>query len=99
MEYGFSILMFFFSAALLIYAGILAVTKDYTLLPRRARVSVKPKNSKVYAFQIAKAVALAALAPALGGLAGLWNGAAGAAVLIAGLVACLWLSTKIVKNV
>ena len=99
MENGFSVLMLLFSAALLLYAGLLAATKDYTLLPLRAQVALKPKNAKAYTFQISKAAALTAVAPALGGLAGLWNVTAGLVVLLAGIVACLWLSTKIVKNV
>ena len=44
MEYGYSILMGVFAAALLIYAGMMALFKDYKMLPYRARVSVKPKN-------------------------------------------------------
>ena len=71
MEHGSSILMFIFAGALLLYAGLMAVTKDYNLLPLRARVSVKPKDKKAYTFQLAKVIALVAAAPALGGLAGL----------------------------
>ena len=45
MEYGYSILMGIFSAAILVYAGLMALTKDYKMLPYRATISVKPKNS------------------------------------------------------
>lgn len=99
MEQGFSILMFIFSGALLLYAGLMALTRDYKLVPYRARVSVKPKNPKQYMLQLSKAVALTAAAPALSGLAALWNGAAGAAAFVLGLASCLWASTKIMKNV
>ncbi len=99
MEHGFSILMLIFAGALLLYAGLMAVTKDYNLLPLRARVSVKPKDKKAYTFQLSKVIALVAAAPALGGLAGLWNAMLGAAVLVIGTVVCIWLGTKIMKKV
>lgn len=98
MENGFSILMLLFAAALLLYAGLLALKKDYKLLPYRSRVSVKPKDPKAYAVQLAKIIALVAAAPALSGLVGFWNQAAGAIVLIVGLPACIWLGTKIIKK-
>ena len=98
MEQNFSIFMFIFAGAVLLYAGILAVTKDYNMLPYRSRVSVKPKNPKKYAVQLAKAIALVAVAIAAGAAVSLWNIAAGAVVMIAGVIAALWASTKIVKN-
>ena len=63
MEYGFSILMFIFSGILLLYAGLMALTKNYDMLPVRARVSVKPKDKRAYAVQLAKVIALVAAAP------------------------------------
>ena len=60
MEYGFSILMWFFAGALLLYAGLMALTKDYKMLPYRARTSVKPKNPKKYMTQLSKVIALVA---------------------------------------
>ncbi len=90
--------MFIFAGAVLLYAGILAVTKDYNMLPYRSRVSVKPKNPKKYAVQLAKAIALVAVAIAAGAAVSLWNIAAGAVVMIVGVIAALWASTKIVKN-
>ncbi len=98
MEQNFSIFMFIFAGAVLLYAGILAVTKDYNMLPYRSRVSVKPKNPKKYAVQLAKAIALVAVAIAAGAAVSLWNIAAGAVVMIVGVIAALWASTKIVKN-
>ena len=52
MEYGYSILMGIFAAAILLYAGIMALTKDYKMLPIRARQSVKPKDPRRYAFRL-----------------------------------------------
>jgi len=98
MDNGFSILMFIFGAAMLLYAAIMAITKNYNMLPYRARVSVKPKDPKKYMTQLAGAVALAAVPILLGGAVGLWNVLAGLAVMIVGMVACLYLATRIVKN-
>ena len=91
--------MFIFSAAILLYAGLMAWTKDYKILPFRARVSVKPKNPKRYMTQFAKVTALVAAAPLLSGLVGLWNLLAALIVLIVGFVAFIWIGTKIMKNV
>ncbi len=99
MDNGFSYLMLAFSAALLLYAALLAATKDYNLLPRRAAVAVKPKDSRAYTFQLSKVIALVAVGPALGGLVGLWNTMAGLVVLIVSTVALIWLGTKIMKPV
>ncbi len=98
MESAFSILMFIFSAALLLYAGLMAITKDYNLLPYRSRVSVKPKNPKKYMVQLAKIVALVAAMIAVGAAIALWNAAAGAIVIVVGVVAALWCGTKIIKK-
>ena len=99
METAFSIFMFIFAGALLLYAGLLALTKDYNMLPYRSRVSVKPKNPKKYTVGLAKCVALTALGPALSGLVGLWSQAAAIPVLILGTGVCIWLSTKIMKGI
>ena len=99
MEYGYSILMVFFAAAILLYAGLMALTKDYKMLPLRARQSVKPKDPKRYAFQLSKVIALTALSPALSALAGLWNAAAAVVVLIGSAVLFIWLGTKIMRGV
>lgn len=98
MEYGYSILMGIFSGALLLYAALMALTKDYKMLPFRARTSVKPKNPQKYMTQLAKVVALVACAPALSALAGLWNMVAALIVLIGGVIMFIWVGTKIVRN-
>lgn len=98
MDYGFTILMFIFSGGLLLYAALLALTKNYDMLPRRATVSVSPKNKKKYTVKLARAIALVAAVPALSGLTALWSGPLAAFVFVGGLVISLWLATKIVKN-
>ena len=98
MENGFSILMLIFAGAILLYAALMALTKDYNMIPFRARISVKPKNPKKYMTQLAKAVAAVAVPVALGGLIGLWNSIAGLIFMILGVGFCLWLTTKIMKG-
>ena len=97
MEYGYSILMGIFSCALLLYAGLMALFKDYKMIPIRARQSVKPKNEKEYMTRLAKVVALVACAPALSAIAGLWNMIAALVVLIAAGILLIWLGTKLVR--
>ena len=99
MEYGYSILMGIFAGLILIYAGLMALTKDYKMLPFRARVSVQPKDEKRYMKQLAKAVALVALAPALSALTGLWKMIAALIVLVVSAVVFIWLGTKIMRGV
>jgi fatty acid desaturase len=99
MENGYSILMGIFAGLILIYAGLMALTKDYKMLPFRARVSVQPKDEKRYMKQLAKVVALVALAPALSALTGLWNMMAALIVLVVSAVVFIWLGTKIMRGV
>ena len=99
MEYGYSILMGIFAGLILIYAGLMALTKDYRMLPLRARVSVQPKDEKRYMKQLAKVVALVALAPALSALTGLWNMIAALIVLVVSAVVFIWVGTKIMRGV
>ncbi|MBR2527852.1 MAG: hypothetical protein IKE58_05215 [Blautia sp.] len=96
MDYAFSILMFIFAGALLLYAALMAITKDYRILPYQSRVSVKPGNSEKYMVQLAKIVALVALAIALGAAVALWNIPVGAVVMLVGAIASLWFGTKII---
>jgi len=71
MEYGFSILMFIFSGAILLYALLLGLTKDIKLIPRN--YAVKIKNKKRYAVQFAKITAVVSIAPALTGAISLFT--------------------------
>jgi hypothetical protein len=99
MEYGYSILMGIFAGLILIYAGLMALTKDYKMLPFRARVSVQPKDEKRYMKQLAKVVALVALAPSLSALTGMWNMIAALIVLVVSAIVFIWLGTKIMRGV
>ncbi len=99
MDYGYSILMGIFSAAILLYAGLMAVTKSYRILPARATQSVKPKDEKRYVAQLAKAVAAAALSPAVSALTGIWNVIAALIVLVVSGIFFIWLGTRIMRKV
>jgi hypothetical protein len=98
MDHNFSILFLIFAAAILLYAAVLAITKNYHMLPYRAEVSVRPKDPKRYTFQLAKVVALVGLAIGAGAAVSWWKAAAGIVIMIAGTIVSLWLGTKIVKN-
>lgn len=99
MEHAYSIIMAVFGGMLLLYAGLMALTKDYKMLPYRSRASVKPKNSKKYAFQLSKVIALVSVAPILSALIALWNTIVAAVVLIVAVILFIWLGTKIMKNI
>ena len=70
--------MFIFAGAIFFYAAFMAITKDYKMLPYRARVSVKPKNTEKYMIQLAKIVALVGFAITVGAVVALWSHAVGA---------------------
>lgn len=97
MEHGFSILMLFFAGAILLYAAILGITKDITLIRRYYVVDVE--NKEAYAVCFAKIMALMSLAPLLGGLVGFFNQMAGLLVLLVGMIVGLYLATQIIKKV
>ena len=99
MEDAYSIIMAVFGGMLLLYAGLMALTKDYKMLPYRSRASVKPKNPKKYAFQLSKVIALVAVAPLLSALIALWSTIVAVIVLIATVILFIWLGTKIMKNI
>ena len=96
MEYGFSVLMFCFAGMLLLYAGLLALTKDISLIPRMH--GVKVKNRREYAVRFAKAMAVAALDPLLGGVVALFHPGYAAVTMIVGLAACIWIGVQLVRD-
>ena len=98
MENGYSVIMLIFSGALLLYAGLMALTKDYTLLPLRVRRAVKPKNRKQYMVMLAKIIALVAISPALSALVGFWNIWVALVVLVAGTAAAIWMGIRLTKQ-
>ena len=98
MDHNFSILFLIFAAAILLYAALMAVTKDYRMLPYRSRVSVKPKDPKKYMTELAKVVALVGVMIGIGAAVSWWNGAVGVVIMIGGTIGAIWYGTKIVKN-
>ena len=98
MEYGYSILMGIFSLVLLIYAAIMAISKNYEMLPYRAKVSVNPKDPELYMTRLAKVIALVALAPALSAIIGLWNKAVAFIILILLTILFIWKGTKMMED-
>ena len=94
MEYGFSVLMFCFAGAILLYAGLMGVTGDINLLGFRHRYAAKMKDKKAYAVMVAKILALTAAAPLVGGLVGLLSPQWGGIVLILLFILCIWFGVK-----
>ena len=89
----FSIIMFCFSGAILLYAGIMGLTGDSSMLCKQW--AVKTDDKKAYTRKVAKVLAITALAPALGGAVGLFSTMAGLIMLVIGFVAFIWLGVKI----
>ena len=98
MENGAAVFILIFAGALLLYAGLMALTKDYRILPRRATISVEPKDPKLYMTRLAKVIALVALAIALGALIGLKSALVGVIVGFAGVIAAIWFGTWYMKD-
>ena len=92
------ILMFIFSGAILLYALLLAWTKDIGLI--RRSYAVKIKNRKKYAVQFAKVLALTAIAPALTGLVGFVSESVLClgVIFIASFVVCIRAGIKLMKD-
>ncbi|MCR5346683.1 MAG: Bax inhibitor-1 family protein [Fretibacterium sp.] len=100
MSYGFSVLMFCFSALLLIYAGLVSLGLT-GLIPKQWAVHMS--DPQTYARNFAKILALTALAPALSGLAGLFgdverNPFVPLLTLILGIAAALWLGVRLTEK-
>ena len=89
----FSIIMFCFSGAILLYAGVLGLTGDITMV--RKHWAAQMDDKKVYARKVAKILAITALAPALAGAVGLLNSLAGIIALLVGMFAFIWLGVRI----
>ena len=101
MKYGFSILMFCLSAGLLIYAGIIAATKDPTLILRHQYAKIK--NKKKYAVRFAKVLAVTAIAPFAAAITGLIRIAEetllpALLVLITAFIVCMYFAPKIMDK-
>ena len=99
MEYVYSIVVGAFAVGLLAYAGLMALTKNYKILPFWSRQSVKPKDPKKYTAQLSKVVALVAVAPALSAVIGIWSVIAAVVVLVVGIILGIFLGTRLMRKV
>ena len=98
MEKAFPILMLCFAGLLLVYAGILALTKDVMLIPHADKAKIP--DPKAYALRFAGIMALVTIGPLASGIAGLiYDNKRAAIALIVGLVFSLWGATQLVKKV
>ena len=97
MEHAYSILMFWFAAALLLYGIFLIYTKDTGLVPKSS--SVKKKGKKAYIKILGEIILATSLVPLSSGLIA-WNGRTlfGLIVLILGFIACIWEGTRMIKK-
>lgn len=92
----FSIVMFCFAGGLLIYAGLLAITKDPELIVRD--YAAKMEDKKKYATRFARTIAIIAIAPVVSGIAGSFdNGIVNAVVAVVSFVACFIISIMTFK--
>lgn len=92
-----AILMLIFAVAILLYALLIALTKDTGLI--RKMYAVKVKDKKLYAVKFAKILAIVSIAPALSGIAGLLSESVFlmGAVFVAGLIISIKAGTNISK--
>ena len=96
MRFAFSIIMFVFSGALLLYAGLVSV--DPSAMVRS--YSVKTRDKKAYAKYLGKVIAVIALAPLLCGIYGVIFDPAAHPLMTAFIavdiaVVCIFLATRI----
>lgn len=70
MDYAYSILMFCFSAGILLYA-LLVFIFGYEVIPRG--YAVKPRDKKLYSRGVSRILLLVAASPALSGITALFG--------------------------
>ena len=105
MDHAYSILMFCFAGALLVYAGLLALCGP-ELIPRYRLVygkKMSKKDGKALARRVAKIVAITAAAPLLSGVVWLITGPDGPLfpamlALVGGFAVCIWLGVRVTKE-
>ena len=97
MEQAFSYLTLAFGGMLLLYAGLLRLTKDVSMIPRNK--SAKLRDPKGYAKTFSGLILFLALAFVSGGWVGLFAGPGiGAAVLAVCLILAIWLDVRLWKS-
>ena len=98
MEKAFPILLLCFAGAIILYALLLAATKDVNLIPRSEQAKIP--DPKAYALRFAGIMGLVAVGPLAGGIAGLiYDNKRAAIALIVGMVFSLWGATQLIKKV
>ena len=97
MEYAFAYLTFAFGGMLLLYAVILAMTRDVRMIPRS--YAAQMDNPREYARKFAGFLALIALACIGAGCLSLAAGpAVGGIVLVPALVLAFWAGLRMMKE-
>lgn len=92
----FCILMLVFSGAILLYAGLVALTKDYNLIPRG--YAAAPKDKQAYAVAFAKVLALVALSPLSAAIYGFFSLTLGAIMFPISLIVCICVGSQRFKD-
>ena len=92
----FCILMLIFSGAVLLYAGLLFLTKDYNLIPRG--YATAPKDKKAYTMAFARMMAVVAMAPLSAAIFGMLNLTLGIVMFPISLGVCIWLGSQFFRN-
>ncbi len=98
MEHGFSILMFIFAGALLLYGLLMIVTGDRRLFPYRIEKVMKHdmKDEKRYVRYVGKIVSATALAAIIGSVTGwLASPLVTGIVTVLAFVLCIYIGVKL----
>lgn len=98
MDLGYPILMFCFSAALLLYGIVLMTSKKISLIPVADRKRIR--NPRAFAAQYGKAAVILSLSPTISGI--LWMSGAvrrSVVLLVLSFLLCLWEGTELVGKV
>ena len=98
MEKAVPILLLCFAGAIILYAVLLALTKDVGLIPRHEQAKIP--DPKAYALRFAGIIGLVAIGPLAAGIAGLiFDNKRAVIALIVGMVFSLWGATQLIKKV
>ena len=92
MEYGFSVLMLIFGAAILLYAAMLS-GGNYKLLPSLRRTDKKGQTK-----HLAKVTAVVGLSPLIGGLLGWWRESNTVCLIGMGVTAAVCIVIAVLKK-
>ena len=98
MEHVFSIMMFIVAGAFLLYAGVLALTRDVQMIPKSEKAKIEDK--KGYALRFAGVMASLTIGLLAGGIVGWFAPVLPYAViaLVVGLALGIFLSVLLMKD-